>query len=301
MKFDGRFLLRLEDIDHTRTREAFVDAILEDLTWLGLTWDEPVLRQSRRLDAYACALDTLKQLEVVYPCAATRAEIRARVAVDSQLDPDGAPVYRPICSHRKPQDVADAQSVPPPPARPPCAASVADAPDAFAWRLDMAAACACLRSMTGSDRAASSGSRRRGLGFDGRSAGGLAGVAIAMFDPSDGPDGPVELRAAEPASWGDAIIARRDIKTSYHLAVVVDDAFQGVTHVTRGRDLERATDLHRLLQSLLGLPEPIYHHHELVRAESGLKLSKSVGDVSLRELRRQGWTPGDVRRAVGLA
>ncbi len=106
---------------------------------------------------------------------------------------------------------------------------------------------------------------------------------------------------AFPARWGDVVIQRKDVPTSYHLSVVVDDALQGVTHVVRGEDLHAATDLHRLMQVLLRLPSPIYHHHPLVIGEDGKKLSKSLGAVSLRGMREQGATPIDIRRMVGLA
>jgi glutamyl-Q tRNA(Asp) synthetase len=101
--------------------------------------------------------------------------------------------------------------------------------------------------------------------------------------------------AAHPERWGDAVIVRKDTPTSYHLSVVVDDAIQGITHVTRGRDLFAATDLHRLLQVLLGLPEPHYHHHMLILGPDGRKLSKSTGAPSLNSLRAKGLSPGDVR------
>ncbi len=106
---------------------------------------------------------------------------------------------------------------------------------------------------------------------------------------------------AHPERWGDAVIVRKDVPTSYHLAVVVDDAWQGVTHVTRGRDLYAATDLHRLLQVLLDLPEPIYRHHRLIMDETGRKLAKSAKDTSLRALRERGASVAEVRRLVGLA
>ena len=106
--------------------------------------------------------------------------------------------------------------------------------------------------------------------------------------------------AAEPARWGDAVIQRKDVPTSYHLSVVVDDAAQGITHVVRGQDLLAATDLHRLLQTLLGLPAPAYHHHGLIRDSNGRKLSKSLKDTSLAELRASGLTRADVRRMTGL-
>jgi glutamyl-Q tRNA(Asp) synthetase len=106
--------------------------------------------------------------------------------------------------------------------------------------------------------------------------------------------------AAHPERWGDAVIVRKDVATSYHLAVVVDDAWQGVTHVTRGRDLYAATDLHRLIQVLLEVPEPVYHHHRLILDGTGRKLAKSAQDTSLRSLRLAGANPADIRRLAGL-
>ena len=115
-----------------------------------------------------------------------------------------------------------------------------------------------------------------------------------------GEDGAEQTIAARPERWGDTVIVRKDVPTSYHLAVVVDDAWQGVTHVTRGRDLFAATDLHRLLQVLLDLPAPLYHHHRLITDDRGRKLAKSARDTSLRALRERGATPADIRRLVGL-
>jgi glutamyl-Q tRNA(Asp) synthetase len=105
---------------------------------------------------------------------------------------------------------------------------------------------------------------------------------------------------ARPERWGDAVILRKDVPASYHLAVVVDDARQGVTHVTRGRDLYAATDLQRLLQVLLGLPEPLYHHHRLLTDAQGRKLAKSARDTGLASLRAAGVSPEEVRTQVGL-
>lgn len=105
---------------------------------------------------------------------------------------------------------------------------------------------------------------------------------------------------ANPAQWGDVVLARKDTPASYHIAVVVDDALQGVTDVVRGRDLLQATGVHRLLQRLLDLPQPDYRHHVLVRDEAGAKLSKSKAAASLRELRAAGVAPGDIRRRLGL-
>ena len=128
----------------------------------------------------------------------------------------------------------------------------------------------------------------------------MAPVGLTWNEAGEGPDGETGEVACHPARWGDVVIARSDVPASYHLSVVVDDAAQGITHVVRGRDLFHATSVHRLLQSLLGLPAPDYLHHDLVLGEDGAKLSKSAKDTSLRDLRAAGTTPADVRRMVGL-
>ncbi len=141
----------------------------------------------------------------------------------------------------------------------------------FVLRLDMAAALRTLRS------------------------------SLTWLETGAGPAGETGTLVADPAAWGDVVLARKDIRTSYHLAVVIDDALQGVTHVVRGQDLFRATALHRLLQYLLDLQPPIYRHHRLVRDAVGRKLSKSTAAVSLRELRQAGTTPAEVRRIIRAA
>ena len=129
-------------------------------------------------------------------------------------------------------------------------------------------------------------------------------AAIARCGPlswtNTGMSNAIEVIPADPAAWGDVVLARKDTPTSYHLAVVVDDALQGITHVVRGQDLLHATSVHRLLQTLLGLPQPIYHHHSLVLDGDGRKLSKSTNATALRALRQSGETPTDIRRIVGL-
>jgi glutamyl-Q tRNA(Asp) synthetase len=142
----------------------------------------------------------------------------------------------------------------------------------FALRLDMGRALDAARSMSATP------------------------LTFTTFDT----DGSYHVRSVQPERWGDAVIVRKDTPSSYHLAVVVDDARQGITHVTRGLDLLAATDLHRLLQVLLGLPEPLYHHHRLIMDETGRKLAKSAGDTALAELRARGWTPARIRGHLGL-
>jgi glutamyl-Q tRNA(Asp) synthetase len=114
----------------------------------------------------------------------------------------------------------------------------------------------------------------------------------------EGPSGETGRLPAAPETWGDVVLARKDVATSYQLSVVVDDAAQGVTDIVRGQDLFHATAVHRLLQQLLGLPEPRYRHHRLILAEDGMKLAKTRGSPSLRSLRERGWTASDVFRAI---
>lgn len=249
-RMGGRFLLRIEDIDTARSKPEFTDAIFEDLRWLGLSWEEPVWRQSDRFDAYADAADRLRRQHLLYPCFCSRTEI---AATSTATDPDGAPLYAGTCRHL---DAAEAQ-----------ARVAAGAP--ANWRLDTEAATARTGMLT---------------------------YTVAGPTPIDRP----QIRYARPDRWGDAVIVRKDTPTSYHLSVVVDDAAQAITRVTRGRDTEASTDIHVLLQALLGLVSPIYTFHKLILDSDGNKLAKSKGSTSLRSLREAGWTPEDVQRELGL-
>jgi glutamyl-Q tRNA(Asp) synthetase len=260
----GRFLLRIEDIDAMRCRPAYEAAICEDLDWLGLRWEEPVLRQSVRLEAYRNALHRLESMGVVYPSFESRAETARLVAERDRAgpwprDPDGVALY-PGGGRSLPADERRRRI---------------EAGGPFALRLDVAAAVA-LAHLSG-------------------------GPPLDWAETGAGPDGETGAVAADPAAWGDVILARKDAPASYHLSVVVDDAHQGVTRVVRGQDLFYATGLHRLLQELLGLPAPVYHHHRLIRDADGHKLSKATGATGLRELRAAGVTPDDVRRMIGLS
>jgi glutamyl-Q tRNA(Asp) synthetase len=123
---------------------------------------------------------------------------------------------------------------------------------------------------------------------------------LSWNEQGQGPDGETETVAARPEAWGDVILARKEIPTSYHLAVVIDDALQGVTDVVRGHDLFWSTGVHRLLQHLLGVPEPVYRHHRLLLDDAGQKLSKSTRATGLRELRGDGASPADIRRLISL-
>lgn len=254
----GRLLLRIEDIDATRSRPEFEAAVYEDLAWLGISWETPVRRQSEHIADYRAALDKLSARGLVYPAFESRAEIARLVAAREAdgpwpRDPDGAPLYP-----------GDGKSLP---AGERARLIASGAP--YALRLDMAAAC------------------RR---IDG----------LSWKELGEGPDGERGIVPARPEAWGDVILARKETPTSYHLSVVVDDAIQGAGEIVRGQDLFYATAVHRLLQVLLGLPDPAYRHHRLIRDEAGRKLSKSSGSTGLRELRAAGITPAGIRQLVGL-
>jgi glutamyl-Q tRNA(Asp) synthetase len=253
----GRFLLRIEDIDVTRCREEYVTGIFEDLAWLGLTWEEPVLFQSQHFATYVEAAQWLEGQGLLYPCFASRTEIEA-VADPNAVDPDGAPLYPGLHKDLRRAEIDTRMQN----------------GERFALRIDMQRALAKARER-------------------------LGGAPLTFTEIDD--SGAANVIEAHPERWGDAVILRKDIPASYHLAVVVDDARQGITHVTRGRDLYAATDLHRLLQVLLGLPEPAYHHHRLLSDPEGRKLSKSAGDTGLAELRASGATSGDIRQRIGMA
>jgi glutamyl-Q tRNA(Asp) synthetase len=255
----GRMLLRIEDIDTSRCRPEYEAAIYGDLAWLGLTWEQPVRRQSEHFDAYRAALGQLDAMGLIYPSFESRAEIAALVAArEAQAlwprDPDGAPLYPGAAKSLTAAERASriASGVP------------------YALRLDMARA---LSALTGE---------------------------LDWAETGAGPVGETGIIAADPAIWGDVVLARKDTPASYHLAVTLDDAAQGVTDVVRGRDLFQATSVHRLLQKLLGLPAPRYHHHRLILDADGRKLSKSTQATALRELRGRGATPAGIRQVVGL-
>ena len=271
----GRLLLRIEDIDAARCRPEYEAAIYEDLAWLGIAWERPVRRQSEHLDDYRAALARLDARGLIYPSFESRAEIAGLVAARGASwprDPDGVPLYPGAA---KALSAAER-------------ARRIEAGEPYALRLDMAAA---LSSPTPLPIPPPQGGREEFA----------AGVLnLSWSESGAGPNGETGIVQANPAAWGDVILARKDTPTSYHLSVAVDDAMQGVTQVVRGGDLFHATAVHRLLQALLGLPQPVYHHHRLIRDADGNKLSKSTQATALRELRSRGATPADIRRMVGL-
>jgi glutamyl-Q tRNA(Asp) synthetase len=232
----GTCLLRIEDIDHTRCRPHFEEAICEDLRWLGLDWPRPVLRQSTRTAAYEAAIDRLRDMGVLYACYKTRKEL--------MLEALGAPQEGTVI----PADTDSENRTP-------------------AWRLSLEAAHDVL-----------------GERFN----------ALSFYDAHLG------HVAASPAINGDVVLSRKDIGFAYHLAVVVDDAFQGVTHIHRGLDLLDATHTQVLLQALLDLPTPSYAHHRLILDETGQRLAKRKGSKSLQDFRQEGLRPSDIHPLIGI-
>jgi len=239
---EGRFVLRIEDIDQNRCRPEFEAAIYEDLSWLGLTWEQPVRRQSAHMSDYANVTAGLRRQEWVYPCFCTRTDIQREIAqaVSAPHGPDG-PLYPGTCRELD-EGLARERIA---------------AGDPYALRLRMDEAIEAAGPLTWTDAA-------RGK------------------------------QTATPDIFGDVVIARKDMPTSYHLACVWDDALQGITLVTRGEDLFAATHIHRLLQRLLGLPAPQYHHHDLLVDAEGKKFSKRDHAPTLRALREAGKTPEEV-------
>lgn len=241
----GAFLLRLEDIDHTRCRPEYAEAILEDLAWLGLDWDGTVRRQSEHFADYRAALARLGEQRLIYPCFCTRREIQAEIARAG-----GAPqgevgaLYPGTCRRLRPAERA---------------ARLAHAAD-YALRLDAEAALARTGPLAWEE--------------DGRRI------------------------VADPAAQGDVVLARKEVPTSYHLAVTVDDALQGVTLVTRGADLFAATHVHRLLQALLDLPTPRYRHHPLLTDAQGRRLAKRDRASTIRAMRDAGMVPAEIIAAA---
>jgi glutamyl-Q tRNA(Asp) synthetase len=241
----GRFLLRIEDIDRTRCRDKYAAAILDDLAWLGLSWDGPVRKQSEHFDDYRDALERLEAMGVLYPCFCTRREIQEEIAraAGAPHVPSELP-YPGTCRGLGSRQRAEKQR------------SGID----YALRLDLARALA------------------------------LTGPLDWVEEEGRGP----RRKPADPTSLGDVVLARKDVPTSYHLAVTVDDAIQGVTLVTRGVDLARATHVHRVLQALLVLPTPRYRHHVLVTDTDGRRLSKRDRALTIRSMRESEISPTEI-------
>jgi len=236
----GQFILRIEDIDISRCKPEFEQGIYDDLHWLGLTWEEPVRRQSEHMAEYRRALDALEEKGLIYPCFCTRKDIQEEIAraPSAPHGPEGA-LYPGTCRNLSPDEQKKRMG--------------GGAP--YALRLDMSKAL------------------------------GLLDEPLFWTDLAKG-----EQRAT-PEILGDVVLARKDVMASYHLCVTLDDHLQGVTCVTRGEDLFHASHLHRLLQYLLNLNVPVWHHHPLLLDSEGKRFAKRNQSVTLESLRKSGKTP----------
>ncbi|MEM9048077.1 MAG: tRNA glutamyl-Q(34) synthetase GluQRS [Pseudomonadota bacterium] len=260
----GEFVLRIEDIDQSRSRPEWEAQIYEDLRWLGLFWPRPVMRQSERLAAYRAALQRLWSQGLLFVCTCSRRDIETALSAPQEgaipppgprHGPDG-PVYPGTCRERGRPHPGD------------------PLPQEAVLRLDIA------RAVAGLSR-------------------------LHYLETGQGPQGETGTIDITPTRLcteiGDIVLARQGMGTSYHLSVVVDDAAQGITHIVRGQDLFAATAIHRLLQTLLDLPAPIYHHHRLLRDEEGRRLAKRDDARAIRLYRAEGLSPAALRQMVGRA
>jgi len=241
---DAELLLRIEDIDFTRCRPEYTQAIIEDLQWLGITWHGKIRQQSQHLACYQKALSQLQKLGLIYPCFCTRRHIQQEIKSmaiaphsDDMHDPYPG-ICRNISAIKRQQRMQH---------------------EAFAWRLDVKKASETLHK------------------------------SMYWLDEQG------KQYHVQAETLGDMVIARKDIATSYHLAVVVDDALQGISHIIRGEDLRSSTPIHRLLQALLGLPTPTYQHHRLIVDSQGKRLAKRNQSTTLKSLREAGMPPQALR------
>jgi glutamyl-Q tRNA(Asp) synthetase len=252
-KKEGAFLLRIEDIDQSRARAGWEATIYEDLKWLGVSWVNPILRQSNNLKNYTKAISQLWNLGLLYKCDCSRRDITEAVQAPQEgyplQGPDGV-IYPGTCRNKHPRQ----GSVPP----------VAN------LRLDLKKA--------------------------------LDWIDDPLYYEETGQAfGTVTIGNTQSINTiGDIVIARRDMGTSYHLSVVVDDAAQNITEVIRGEDLADATRIHVILQALLNLKTPVYHHHHLIRDATGKRLAKRDDARSIATYRAKGATPADIKVLIGL-
>lgn len=244
----GKFLLRIEDIDHTRCRPNYETAIYQDLAWLGLQWETPVRRQSEHLEEYQLALEKMRQQHWVYPCFCTRKDILTEIEQSNPTHPDAGELLYPGICRKLSEDERQTRI---------------DNGEEFALRLDLKRAIASTN-----------------------------GEELTWHDQIHGP------QTARPELLGDAILARKDIHCSYHLAVVLDDSLQQISLVTRGQDLFESTHIHRLLQALLNLPLPEYAHHPLIKDAAGTRLAKRKKSPTLRDLRTSNLNAKDFLKSL---
>lgn len=247
---DGRFLLRIDDLDQSRARPHWEDQIYEDLTWLGISWDGPVRRQSAHFQDYETTLAKLRERGLTFECGCSRRDIDAASNAPQEGVPEFGPdgrIYPGTCRDLNLSPNADTCT-----------------------RLNMAAGCDI-------------------------------GLPAAFSETGPAHAGHHELEKSDLVTTiGDVVLSRRQMAASYHLSVVLDDVATGVTHVIRGADLFEATRIHVVLQHLLDLPTPTYHHHDLIRDDQGKRLAKRDDARAISKYRADGASPNDIREMVGL-
>ena len=247
-KSSGKFFIRIEDIDLGRCKKKYEENIYKDLNWLEIKYEKNIIKQSECFDKYERYIKKLRDLNLIYPCWASRSEIKKFILSKSinkpswPIDPDGQYIYPKIY-----KDISKAE-------RSNLMLSGLD----FSWRLDIEKAISFAQDKLGNK----------------------------IFFEELGLE-PKGKRIIEPNLYGDFVIARKEIPTSYHLSVIIDDAEQGINLVTRGLDIYPATSIHRLLQIILNLPETQWYHHNLLREDSGRKLSKTNKSTSIKSLRER--------------
>ena len=252
----GEFLLRIEDLDHTRARTEWEDLIYQDLDWLGIRWDQDPIKQSLRKDAYRSVLRGLNPDLPTFACTCSRRDIQEALGAphpdEVTYGPDGL-VYPGTCRHRQYDGTSG---------------NIQD----LNLRLSLSSISDDTLNITHYE-------------YDNIS-----------FDV--GYENHIPFKEFE-AHIGEVVLWRQGY-AAYHLASVIDDAHQNITHIVRGQDLRAATHIHVLLQTLLGMPTPAYHHHRLITDENGKRLAKRHDAKAIRKYREDGATPADIRKMVGL-
>ena len=238
-KNDKRFILRIEDIDYQRCKPEYEQSILQDLQWLGIEWEEPILKQNTRLSTYKEVIEILLNKNLLYPCSCTRKGINQALLAPQNASPTTN--YPGTCRLRLMSEKNKTDNI----------------------RLNVNKAMCYIKNLNNNN---------------------------LTFTDNFYKNIKHQINENSPYLQDDIIIARKDIGTSYHLSVVVDDAYQDITHVVRGDDLLHSTPIQRLLQAILGLPEPMYHHHKLIKDNNDNKLAKRLLSKPLRSYINEGLT-----------
>jgi glutamyl-Q tRNA(Asp) synthetase len=248
-KTDKKFIIRIEDIDFQRCKVEYEKQIFDDLEWLGLTWEKPVIRQKNRFNSYREAIDILGNKNLIYPCSCTRKDINE--ALSAPQNNKIPKIYTCACRNRSMSEATKTDNI----------------------RINIDKSINYLKKLN-----------HKSL----------------VFIDDYYQQNLINISFESQHLQEDIIVARKEIGTSYHLSVVVDDAFQDITHVVRGADLFSSTPIQRLLQELLELPQPLYHHHRLILDEDGKRLAKREASTALSILRESGVKPIELKRSLDL-